>query len=289
MKSKAWWVIFAFILWSAGCSYYYVCKIKGFCHSAEQKVIQANENTEAKKSVVPTKASKPKLLRRLVSFNWSKSEAVVSDTLKWSAEVKSVAKLMSEGKKLRIQAPYFADEENTSTFDNLGIARAQKLKKFFEKEVDPNLILTEGRLVEQKDSVSPSFVNLEQNDIQWVTSNNFVKETHGKTLIYFPYNSNKEIKNKAILSYLNEQVTQMQADPDLELRIVGYTDNIGSDESNIYLGKQRAKRIKNVLIRKGVAANRIKIDSKGAKNPIGDNNTKQGRQKNRRVEMTLIK
>jgi len=289
MKSKTWWVIFAFVLWSAGSSYYYVCKIKGFCQIDKELVNKTNKTNKNKNSDAPIKITKSKLLRKLVSFNWSKSDPVIADSLQWTAEVKSIVQLASEGKKLRIQAPYFADEENTSEFDNLGIARANKLKAYFDKDIAPNLIITEGKLVVQKDTISPVFANREANDIQWITSNNFVKETQGKTLIYFPYNSSKEIKNKAILSYLDNLVVLMQSDQNIELQIVGYTDNIGSDVSNVYLGKQRAKRIKNVLRRKGIVPDRIFVDSKGAQNFIGDNKTKQGRQKNRRVEMTLIK
>lgn len=69
------------------------------------------------------------------------------------------------------------------------------------------------------------------------------------------------------------------------LHIVGHTDNTGNANANIVIGQQRANTIKNLLIEKGVTASLITTASKGQTVPISDNNSAEGRAKNRRIEL----
>ena len=68
----------------------------------------------------------------------------------------------------------------------------------------------------------------------------------------------------------------------------GHTDSIGTDAYNQKLGNRRAEAVKAYLISQGVAANRIYTDSKGESQPVADNRTREGRAKNRRVEVEVI-
>ncbi len=289
MKPKALWILLAFLVWGAGSTYWYVCKIKGFCKQAEV-VDKVAPNKDVKKAnSVQEKKQTPKRLRELLSFDWASDKPVIKDDNQWKAEVKSIAQLKAEGKKLRIEAPYYADEINKTSFANLGLARAHQIKEMFSKVLDSGLIVTEGRLLIYNDSVHPGFINAYKGHIKWVTDNDFVKERFGKTLIYFPYNSTKEIKNKNILNYLDNLTAELKNNPDQKVSLTGYTDNIGNQASNIKLGLKRANRIKNILMKKGIDGSRILTDSKGKADPIADNATKQGRKQNRRVEITIIK
>lgn len=289
MKPKALWILLAFLIWGSGSTYWYVCKIKGFCKQTEV-VDKATPNKDAQDATsVQVKKQTPKRLRELLSFDWSSDKPVIKDDNQWKAEVKSIAQLKAEGKKLRIEAPYYADETNHTSFDNLGLARAHQVKEMFAKVLDSNLILTGSKLMTFKDSVHPDFMNAYKGYISWVTDNDFVKERFGKTLIYFPYNSTKEIKNKNILDYLNNLVAKLKEHPNQKVSLTGYTDNVGNQASNVKLGLKRANRIKSILMKKGIESNRILTDSKGKDNPIADNATKEGRQQNRRVEITIIK
>ena len=69
---------------------------------------------------------------------------------------------------------------------------------------------------------------------------------------------------------------------------IGHTDSIGSDAYNQKLSVRRAEAIKSYLVSKGVEANRIYTEGKGEKQPIASNKTKDGRAKNRRVEIEVI-
>ena len=69
---------------------------------------------------------------------------------------------------------------------------------------------------------------------------------------------------------------------------IGHTDSIGSDAYNQKLSVRRAESVKAYLVSRGVEPNRIYTEGKGEKQPVASNKTKDGRQKNRRVEIEVI-
>ena len=69
---------------------------------------------------------------------------------------------------------------------------------------------------------------------------------------------------------------------------VGHTDSIGSDAYNQKLSVRRAEAVKSYLVSKGIERNRVYTEGKGEKQPVADNRTKEGRAKNRRVEIEVV-
>ena len=69
--------------------------------------------------------------------------------------------------------------------------------------------------------------------------------------------------------------------------IEGNTDNTGSAEHNMKLSQQRADNVMNFLVEQGIDANRLTAKGLGMSMPIADNSTKEGRQKNRRVDLVI--
>tara|TARA_B100000902_G_scaffold399561_1_gene471021 strand:- start:10217 stop:12142 length:1926 start_codon:yes stop_codon:yes gene_type:complete len=112
----------------------------------------------------------------------------------------------------------------------------------------------------------------------------------GKTFeinnIYFETNS-FEI-NKVSEVILFEFSDYLIKNPNLEIEISGHTDNIGSREDNLILSTNRAKSVYEFLINNGVDARRLSYVGYGEDMPIYDNNTVEGRSKNRRTECTII-
>jgi outer membrane protein OmpA-like peptidoglycan-associated protein len=86
---------------------------------------------------------------------------------------------------------------------------------------------------------------------------------------------------------LNEVIKILQDNPDMKLSIDGHTDNVGSDETNLKLSDSRAAAVKTYFVSKGIDEARIVSAGHGESQPIADNKTAAGRQKNRRVEMKL--
>ena len=69
--------------------------------------------------------------------------------------------------------------------------------------------------------------------------------------------------------------------------IEGNTDNTGSADHNMKLSQQRADNVKNFLVEQGIDAGRLSAKGLGMTMPIADNSTKEGRQKNRRVDLVI--
>ena len=79
----------------------------------------------------------------------------------------------------------------------------------------------------------------------------------------------------------------IQSHPGLHLAIEGHTDNIGSDEANMKLSQQRADAVREFLVQQGLAADTVTAVGLGKAEPVADNSTNEGRQKNRRVEIVV--
>jgi outer membrane protein OmpA-like peptidoglycan-associated protein len=80
----------------------------------------------------------------------------------------------------------------------------------------------------------------------------------------------------------------LHANPGVRLRIDGYTDSVGSADSNLQLSRDRARSVGKALAAAGVETSGFQLEGHGEDLPIASNNTAAGRQLNRRVEVTLI-
>jgi outer membrane protein OmpA-like peptidoglycan-associated protein len=76
--------------------------------------------------------------------------------------------------------------------------------------------------------------------------------------------------------------------PNRSVLIEGHTDSVGSDEYNLDLSEKRAEAVKNALVSKGVGEERITPKGYGKKYPVASNETSDGRQLNRRVEVVVL-
>jgi len=86
---------------------------------------------------------------------------------------------------------------------------------------------------------------------------------------------------------LDQFASGLSTQPNTEVRIVGHTDNTGSDALNDRLSVDRAQSTRQYLINRGVDPNRIQIAGRGEREPIADNSSEAGRARNRRVEIFL--
>ncbi|MCQ2324765.1 MAG: OmpA family protein [Paludibacteraceae bacterium] len=75
--------------------------------------------------------------------------------------------------------------------------------------------------------------------------------------------------------------------PTTKILIVGHTDNVASEAYNIRLSQGRAEAVAQEMIKRGIDPKRITTKGRGMAQPIADNNTPEGRQKNRRVEFII--
>ena len=87
---------------------------------------------------------------------------------------------------------------------------------------------------------------------------------------------------------LDRLVKMLNDIPTLKIEISGHTDNVGSEEYNKNLSEGRAKAVVDYLVNKGVRSDRLKFAGYGESKPIKTNDTKEGRQLNRRTEFEVL-
>lgn len=104
--------------------------------------------------------------------------------------------------------------------------------------------------------------------------------------IYFDHNKT-EIKTE-YKSYLIDMIQVVNGHSDLRIQITGHTDSDGSEIYNTDLSRRRAESIKTFFKENGLDLKKLEIDFKGEKEPIDNNNTEEGKHKNRRVDFKFI-
>jgi outer membrane protein OmpA-like peptidoglycan-associated protein len=88
---------------------------------------------------------------------------------------------------------------------------------------------------------------------------------------------------------VSELVEVLKAYPNVEARIEAHTDNMGDPRQNKALSEKRAAAIKQMLVSAGIAEARLKTEGVGEEKPIASNDTVEGRRRNRRVEVVVVK
>lgn len=81
--------------------------------------------------------------------------------------------------------------------------------------------------------------------------------------------------------------TFMRDHPERSLEVEGYTDSVGGDALNLALSQRRANAVRAALVSRGVEGSRITTNGMGKASPVASNDTAEGRQRNRRVEIVI--
>ncbi len=88
---------------------------------------------------------------------------------------------------------------------------------------------------------------------------------------------------------LDKVIEFLKTNPSVDVEVAGHTDSIGSYSYNMELSKNRAKAVADYLINGGISPDRIKYKGYGYTEPVAENTTAEGRQKNRRTEIVVLK
>ena len=111
----------------------------------------------------------------------------------------------------------------------------------------------------------------------------------GKIITYgITFDVGKATIKPESMGEINRIVTLMNENPDLKFSVEGHTDSTGNATSNQTLSEQRSQAIVAKLVELGIAQDRLTAVGKGQNSPIADNNTDEGRAKNRRVEFVKM-
>ncbi len=102
------------------------------------------------------------------------------------------------------------------------------------------------------------------------------------------FESGKAVIKTSSYTSLVELANLLKEKPDWKLKLTGHTDNVGQRRYNMKLSELRANAVKIFLVEQEVRSTQIITEHYGPDRPIADNATKEGRQKNRRVEMEVV-
>ncbi|KAF2080949.1 OmpA family protein [Flavobacterium sharifuzzamanii] len=203
--------------------------------------------------------------------------------------------------KITITGYALSDETNNTTFDNLGLARANDIKNFFaSKGILENQLNTKGVILDKwkmnADTLlgpadykfeaidSTSTANSTAND-EW----SILKSKINADPLILHFNTNKSSEKLSVTE--KQKVTDIakyaENVKDAVIVVIGHSDNVGNRDSNIVLAQKRADFSKDYLSKNGIDNTRIETQSKGPDEPIGDNNTAEGKAANRRTVITI--
>ncbi|MCB4807164.1 OmpA family protein [Tamlana sp. 62-3] len=199
-------------------------------------------------------------------------------------------------KTVNITGFYKSNETNNSAFPNLGLARANSVKNYFVTHGIPSKQLdTYGKL---NDAIVPDEANTLFGPVSFNMLTHSPDEVDEKLLA-----SCDSIRKNPIVLYFKTGQAQINLTPEqrqkiadishcvdklgVKILVVGHTDNTGNAQTNLTLGQGRADFAKSYLVNNGILNDNIETSSKGQTDPIANNNTEEGRAKNRRTVITI--
>ncbi len=107
--------------------------------------------------------------------------------------------------------------------------------------------------------------------------------------IYFNPGSSTIVQTTEIKAWLAQAKAYLEKNPNEKLSVTGHSDSDGEEAMNETLSLNRAGKVKNILVNDGFAASNLETFGKGEAAPIADNGTAEGKAKNRRVSIQLMK
>jgi len=153
-----------------------------------------------------------------------------------------------------------------------------------------NTVRTDVQNADQKANKAQSSADRVAGDVttldqKFQNRNNF-NVTDEKS-VQFKFNS--ATLDKQYMEVLDEIANALMQNPDSIVVLEGRTDNTGAKDYNVKLGERRIEAVRRYLaVEKGVPVYRIHDISFGAEKPVAENKTKEGREKNRAVTMTVL-
>lgn len=130
-------------------------------------------------------------------------------------------------------------------------------------------------------------INMKESEIsQKAFENAQIGSKFNLNRIFFEFNSSELLT--ASYAELDKLSGILKDKPGLRIEIRGHSDNVGSDSYNKTLSVKRAAAVYDYLISEGIDKSRMKYRGFGNKVPVADNDTEEGRSKNRRVEIVVV-
>jgi OOP family OmpA-OmpF porin len=223
-----------------------------------------------------------------ISFNLNSDSAILNDFEIYRSDLCS----KYNGQYIEILGSYFSNEINSSSFANIGLARAQQFKNLLASCIDTSKVQLASIEI-TKDSLFKSpfealkiqiadttrFLNL--SDIKVVSQDNMAE-------LFFPLHSKISLKEETYSNLLKEYIAKIGISSQ-KIRLEGhFVDLLNSDTTNKKLSEDRCKMVRDHLISMGLSVDKIILEGYGSSKPKYINNTPENIAKNCRITIKII-
>ncbi|MEZ4902847.1 MAG: OmpA family protein [Spirosomataceae bacterium] len=290
IKTLAWVLL---IGWIGGASYWHVCQIKQLCDGPAPSV------TVPSYTIPPLSIADGDNLNLTSAMNFGFKKSVPDpnfSNVKKELDSLAVYLKSSPERKLTITGLYASLEQNTTSFADLGLARADAIKQYLvQSGVPAGQLATKSKMLDLTFSTDDSTHGMEfgfdslmipKTEEALAAAEKY--ENVFKPLdLYFKTASADYIKTTDNEQFLQEAKKYLAANKDKRLLLTGHTDSEGPDDKNMILSGKRAGGVKAAFIKYGISASQIITDAKGETQPEASNDTPEGRKANRRVSIVV--
>lgn len=238
-------------------------------------------------SIAATVPTTPEPTVSLPYYFTGRNGKLISVSANYPGYLDSLRNAFADSSRMLAKGFWYSNED-TSGVGDLGLIRAAQLRDSLSNYFDRSRI-----------DLASVFVNINNSDsiFRGAIIEKLIKPkmssdsttsvlSDGKLIVYFPSNSTKNTFDQQTEKNIRSIVELMKSDGK-QLLITGHTDSEGDSERNKLLGLNRANRLREILVKRGVDPQRIKTVSAGEDQPIASNETALGRAGNRRAEVTI--
>ncbi len=204
-----------------------------------------------------------------------------------------VAEYLKKGKRnMKIIGHYMESEKNTGALNDLGLSRANDIKKVFtdlgvpSNQLEIASAVKELRFINGEASDAASFeffAGKDKSKLEEVEA----RLRANPLILYFDTNKSNLDLNATQRQYFTDLIYYLDNKEGGSVAATGHTDNKGKRANNNRLGRKRAEFVRNYLKRNNISESKVGVASKGQDVPVATNDTEEGRAKNRRVEISI--
>ena len=289
--------------WIAGSTYYYVCHIREHCCGECDPLsnVSVFDLTKAPTAGLQV-TGEGVLVASETGIRFVRNGDQPTVTAEVDTAFRQLAQHLADhpDHALHITGWYDDSERNNTLYKNMGLARAEEVRHHLVAAgVADEQIGTAGRSSIDLTFAGDTLLNgltfrvsderpVEKEAISADTLAALENRLRASTqTLYFEQGATSVTMTPKLERYLRDVQNYLLIYPDRAIVLTGHTDNVGSAEKNVGYGQERADFTKEILSNLGINPDQIKTRSEGETNPITDNDTREGRSQNRRVEITI--
>lgn len=212
-------------------------------------------------------------------------------------------KVTKEGTKTTIQYNYSLEEATAPSFFQIvknfenAILKTGGKRVYYDKNAGAATLFTKSAGKDiwvvlrdfggtKKGNFELSILEIEamKQDISANIMLDSLKQT-GSITLYINFETGKSAIKPESQPIIDQMVEMLKTDATIKISIEGHTDNVGTAAANLALSQNRAKAVMDAIIAKGIDKGRLSSKGWGQTKPVADNNTEDGKARNRRVEI----